>query len=495
MRKLSFTAFWFFLFTLLVKIAGVLRESILANDFGANQQTDQYLFIFSLVSLLMLVAGTTFNHLFLPYYKSFYKNSPASAEQESSRLLNSLFLTSLGAAVLLFAAFTILSRNGIAPSAMQLLRIFALGLPFLMLTVLLDTFLQIKESVLVSALVKILPIAGSICFALFFRQTFGLPGLAIGFVSGSVLAALIQTGLLFGKGMRFYKAAALPSHYSLTAWYLAGQTFLSTLAGPVNLVIDRFFAGLLPAGSLTYLNNASLIAGLPLGLMGAAVGTLYFSGITSYTSNRQPLTQAMLKGLSVSQLIFLPAMIGLFFIGKDFIRLIYEHGAFRAADTASTSGILFGYLPLIWFQGLQLILSKTVYAVKAGGKLFRISLWMVLWNTLLDALFVPLFGAPGLAAASSVVAVVYFLLTLRLLIPYMSCHWTVLFRRSLLPAFIPALIMGISGLWLHHGLSSEKGLSLISHLAVFTLICASIYLLCLLIFSHTYLSRLFRSEK
>lgn len=495
MKKISMTAAGIFFLTLMVKAAGVFREGFIADTFGASSSTDRYLFIFSLVTLIVLVFGTSFNHLFLPYYQTQQQKAARQAEQESVQLLNTLFLGSAIAALIIGTGTLIALYAGIDRATVSLIGTFSLGLPFLLLNAFLDTFLQVRSRYYLSAAVKLFPIAGSLLAAAVLHQGLGLVSLAIGFVAGSILACLFQGILLKRTGLQLSKKLVPLNQYSTASWFIAGQTLISVLAGPVNVVIDRFFAGFLPAGSLTYLNNASLVTSLPIGLIGSTLEILYFSAITEKLTKRTDLTAVVRKGLSTSQLVFLPIMIGLYFTGSQIIRLIYQHGAFHANDTAHTTMILLGYLPLIWFQGIQLVLSKTVYAVKAGSRLFRLSLWMVGCNTLLDALFFPIWGAPGLAAASSVVAFIYLLGTMRLLQSTFTTTWSALLQATILPTIVPSLLMMGTGLWLRYGIHFDATRHLVVAFILFVIICAAVYFAALLFFSSAYLHRLFGSEK
>src|SRR5690606_17108799 len=90
------------------------------------------------------------------------------------------------------------------------------------------------------------------------------------------------------------------------------------------------------------------------------------------------------------------------------IAFIYERGEFTSVDTALTHRALLFYLPIIIFQGMQLILSKSMYARGKTSVVFRISVTTIAVNLFLNWLLVDRYGYTALAIAASSVSVYYF---------------------------------------------------------------------------------------
>jgi putative peptidoglycan lipid II flippase len=97
----------------------------------------------------------------------------------------------------------------------------------------------------------------------------------------------------------------------------------------------------------------------------------------------------------------------LLLVGEEAISFVYERGKFTAEDTRATYLALLYYLPLIVTQGLQYIVSKSMYARGKTAIVFRISVTTILLNLVFNWLFVDRFGYPGLALTSSLVSVYY----------------------------------------------------------------------------------------
>src|SRR5690606_13557715 len=100
------------------------------------------------------------------------------------------------------------------------------------------------------------------------------------------------------------------------------------------------------------------------------------------------------------------------------------------------------YLPIIIFQGMQLILSKSMYARGKTAVVFRISVTTIAVNLLLNWLLVDRYGYTALAFAASVVSIYYF--TVSRIVVYKDLGWDQLrrFGTTAWRILIPAVVMG-----------------------------------------------------
>src|SRR5690625_4721625 len=74
--------------SILVKLSGFLRESIIASKFGANEVTDGYLLAFSFITLIIVMTTAGFNNVFLPMYIRNYKQDSKNADKNAVGILN-----------------------------------------------------------------------------------------------------------------------------------------------------------------------------------------------------------------------------------------------------------------------------------------------------------------------------------------------------------------------------------------------------------------------
>ena len=113
----------------------------------------------------------------------------------------------------------------------------------------------------------------------------------------------------------------------------------------INLLIDTVIASFLPSGSVSYLFYADRVNQLPLGIVGVAVGTALL-----------PLLSRQLKGgretdalhsqnraLEFAFLLTVPAAAALVVIAGPVISVLFQRGAFGAAEAQATAAALTAY--------------------------------------------------------------------------------------------------------------------------------------------------------
>jgi putative peptidoglycan lipid II flippase len=106
--------------------------------------------------------------------------------------------------------------------------------------------------------------------------------------------------------------------------------------------------------------------------------------------------------------VAVPATVGLVVLRAPIVRVLFERGAFTAADTAATAQALVGYaLGLVAFSGARIV-AQAFYAAQVPGIAVKLGLFSVVVNVVAAvALMRPLSHA-GLALASSISAWVNF---------------------------------------------------------------------------------------
>jgi len=172
-------------------------------------------------------------------------------------------------------------------------------------------------------------------------------------------------------------------------------------SGPQLLVVGGAIIASSSPASVSWLYFANRLIELPLGIVGVAMGTVLVPELTRSLrgENQTAVAHAESRGLELVVGLVLPATLGLIVLSEPVVRLLFQHGAFTAADTAATAQAL------LW---LSLGLPAHVL-VKALSPAFfaRHDTLTPLWATLkgfavaiVSALLLGrLFGASGIAAS------------------------------------------------------------------------------------------------
>ena len=93
---------------------------------------------------------------------------------------------------------------------------------------------------------------------------------------------------------------------------------------------------------MSWLYFANRLVELPLGIVGVAMGTVLIPELTRAvrSEDRAAVAHAESRGLELAVGLALPATLGLIVLSEPIVRLLFEHGAFTAADTAATARAL-----------------------------------------------------------------------------------------------------------------------------------------------------------
>lgn len=414
MAGLKKTAIWITILAIVLKLSGFLRESIIARQFGANEYTDGYLLAFSFITLVVAMISGGFNNVFLPQYVQTKKESPEETERNATGILNStvlFFLIVTAAGYFLVPYFVPIIFGAMTPTtekiAVDITQFFFLFMTAIALNGILESYLQGRRVFVPSQVSKLSATLFGAIFALLFSNQWGINSLAYGFIFGTVLGAVIQLYYLKKSGYRWQPTIKVGKAYRTTFLVLLVPALLNSVVGQINMFVNKMFASGTTAGAVTYLNNASLLVSIPQAIYGTTVVAIIFTLLSEQVDNHKEFQGIVFKGMQISLVTLMPITVGLLLVGDAAISFVYERGRFTSIDTHNTYIALLWYVPLIVTQGLQNILSKSMYARGKTAIVFRISVTTIVLNYAFNWLFVDRFGYPGLALTSSLVSVYY----------------------------------------------------------------------------------------
>ncbi|WP_065410181.1 murein biosynthesis integral membrane protein MurJ [Pseudobacillus wudalianchiensis] len=412
--SLKKTALWLGLLAIVVKFSGFLRESIIAKEFGASHYTDGYLLAFSFITLVIAMISGGFNNVFLPMYVKNRKDEPEQTEHNANAIMNLtvlLFLVISFVGWLLAPYFVPLIYGKMtletAKIAISVTRFFFLFMSAIALNGILDSYLQGRRIFVPSQISKLSATLMGAIFALLFSDQWGINSLAYGFIFGTVLGILVQLFFLWRKDWRWTPALKVEKEFQRAFLVLLIPSLLNSVVGQINMFVNKSFAASTIPGAVTYLNNASLITSIPHTIYGTTIAVIIFTLLSEQVDEQKKFQNTFFMGMQVSLLTLAPIAAGLLLVGQEAISFIFERGKFTAHDTYNTYLALLYYLPTIVTQGLQYIVSKSMYARGKTKVVFRISVTTIALNALLNWLFVGPFGYPGLALTGSFVSIYY----------------------------------------------------------------------------------------
>jgi len=184
---------------------------------------------------------------------------------------------------------------------------------------------------------------------------------------------------------------------------LMGPMVIGSAIYLVNMAISRFLGLSLNEQAATIINLATRVMELPIGIFTAAVATVVFPLIARHAAEGrwEQLGEDYHRGLRLVLVLNLPAAVGLAVLSEPITRLLFQRGAFAAADTALMTPVLAFYalgLPLLSFVTVAL---RGFYAVRDTATPVRAAAWSFVVNLGLSLLLMRWFSTVGLAVAGT----------------------------------------------------------------------------------------------
>jgi putative peptidoglycan lipid II flippase len=400
----------------LVGLASTAKELAVARWFGRSDALDAFLIAYLLPSFLVNLVAGSFNAAMIP---TFVEVREKGGKEAAQRLFSGVMVVSLGLLVgvsvvvgALAPYFLPLLGSGFSPAKLMLTRrlLYAL-LPFIVLSglaVAWTAVLNAGEHFGLPALSAILTPLSIIAFLLLLGRAWGIFTLAAGTVTGVALQAAILGWLLRVRGVRLEPRwyGWDPSLRKVIGQYapmLAG----ALLMGSTELV-DQSMAAMLPSGSVAALNYARKVVSLFIVTGAIPLSTAALPYFSKMVANREWAScRRTLKTYARSiTLVTVPITAALVVFSEPLIRIIFQRGAFTAADTRIVARVL-AFLSLqIPFYMLAQIGVRLVSALKKNSVLMVISGVNMVLNIVFNLILMRYWGVAGIALSTSFVYVV-----------------------------------------------------------------------------------------
>ncbi len=413
-------------FTLLSRIFGLVRDSLMTTTLGAGWVQGTFLLAWTLPNLMRRLLGEgALSASFVPAYA-------AARQRGQHELARELLAQVCGAvtAILLpicavVAVASLLVPAEWLPAAVEggvdalrlLLLLNALLFPYALPVCLSAVLSGALNTLGAFALPAALPIVLNVFWigALLLAPAFGLvePTSIATFVAvclciGGVAQLLLVLLPLWRIGELTHLRLALPRRGTpaFTVFATMGPTVLGMSLNQISSLLDMLMAyAIIAPGAVTYIYLANRLLLFPHALTAMAVAVAVFPRLAAEATadDRTTLRRTLDQAAGATIFVTLPAALGLIVLAEDVVRVLFEGGQFTAADvvpTVRTCACLVAGLP---FLGLAQLYARAFYAVGDTRTPPRVAGWLVLANAILNVtlLLATDLGTAGLALASS----------------------------------------------------------------------------------------------
>ena len=371
---------------------GLVRETVKADLFGASPEVSAFVVAAQVPTIIYdLLIGGLLSAALVPVFSDY-------ASPEKRRELWHIFSIVVSLAVVILSLVVILLEL-FAPQVAWLLgggfdaqlqavttKMIRIILPAVlffglsgMVTGLLYTLKRFTYPAFGAAIYN----AGIITCALLLADKVSIYSLALGILLGAMLQLAIQLPDLRDVRFAFSLDLSHPALRRIVGLYL--PVVLGLVISQIGIAIDRNLASRTGGESIAWMQYATRLIQLPIGLVSAAISLAILPTLSQYGSTepseqdpvsnlQRPISNlqspisnfqhTLALGLKMVLVAIIPAAIGLFVLAAPIVALLYQHGNFDTYDTVQTTLALRYYLLGLTFAAIDLPLVFAFYARK-----------------------------------------------------------------------------------------------------------------------------------
>lgn len=374
-RGLHRAAYVLALFAFASQLLALLRDRLLAHNFGAGSELDIYYAAFRIPDLLFVLFASSLSvYVLIPFVT---RARDKGGDQEAGSLISQVFTLFMAFYVAVAALGFVLAPHflpwlfpGIEDqSALTLLtRILLLQPLFLGLSNLFGVVTQLGHRFIIYALSPLLYNVGIVIGIVVFYPLMGLSGLALGAVFGALMHFGIQYPLVQKGSMRVswrfrgYDWKELRSILSLSV-----PRALTLSMQQIVLLVLLGLASLLIEGSVSVFQLAFNLQSVPLAIIGVSYSVAAFPVLAELFSKAEKEKFALHILTALRHIIFwsVPAIALIIVLRAQMVRVVLGSGAFDWTDTRLAAAVLALLSLSLLAQAVNLVVVRAFYA---GGQ-------------------------------------------------------------------------------------------------------------------------------
>jgi len=401
--------------TLVSRIAGFGREMLMSRIMGASDAADAFLVSFRLPNTFRRLFGEgAFSAGFVPLFSQRLhgEGGEADAKQFSEEVL-AVFLPTLIIFTLVFQVIMgpfVALLSGYVGEKLELATFLTrITFPYLILISLVSLFSGILNSLTRFTAAAFAPALLNLAMltALIFVPVGGETtalALAIAVTTGGViqLALLMIATKRAGISLKLRKPKITPAVRQFTRVVVPAT--LGAGVYQISAFIDTFFLGRLGTGAMSYFNYADRLNQLPLGVIGAALGTAILPQVSRHVGANEPAKAARVQGQAaeLAMLLCLPAAFALSAAALPLVSALFQGGNFTHEDAEISAMVLSIIVLGLPAYVLVKVLTPGFYSRQDTATPVKTAAFVLVANIALNFALIPPFGIAGLAAAMAI---------------------------------------------------------------------------------------------
>jgi putative peptidoglycan lipid II flippase len=386
-KGLHEAAYLLAVFAFLSQILALVRDRLLASNFGASEIVDVYYASFRIPDLLFVITTALVSAAVLvPLF-----SKTTDDKEDFKKIVDSLFTIFIGVSIVVIVIVFIFTKpllsifvpdllNGELSKELILFTRILLLSPFLLgISQLFGGIVQAYRRFFIYAISPVLYNLGIIIGIAYLYPIFGPVGLVFGVVLGLIMHVLIQLPTVIRREL-------LPKITTNIDWNIVKKVLSLSLprtitlaSSQITLIVMISIASTVAAGSIAIFSFAYNLQAVPLAIIGVSYSLAAFPTLSRLFAENK--TEEFLQNIITASrhIIFwsLPIIVMFIVLRAQIVRVILGSGSFDWADTRLTAAALALFAISVVAQSLILIFVRAYYSAGQTSKPLFINLFSV----------------------------------------------------------------------------------------------------------------------
>lgn len=462
------------LLTVISKIFGFLRISVVNSLFGSGPVSNVFINVFEFPTTMMSLVAISIILSMIPTYSSIEKNSEKRAELYISNLFNIVVFISaiVSLLVFLFPGVTVNLFYDYQTSyeielATLFMRVVAFGSLCLSISNMMNGYLNLKDSFIIpaslSVVLNVIVISG-----VYFASISDIILLPYAVMAGFLIEALVAFYFATKKGFRLRNSLRFNIPSVKHTFRMSFPIMINTWISQLGIAVRRYLGTGLGTSAPVYFNSAVIISTSVQGIFATSILNVMYPTLSRQAArNNIAGVKKTIRDLIVVMGVFvIPITVGGMILSTPLMTLLYHRGAFTMVDVTNTAQIFFisclSFFPLCIVD----LMLQVFYSLKNTKLPMRIEGINLAISVILMLVLSQLYGIVGLIIAQVISLSLKMLLMIIIFIKQYGGFGFKLVISDLLKIMLATAVMGLVTYFSYDVISAMAGNTMATLLAL-----------------------------
>lgn len=467
---------------IIAKVAGFIKQMVVAGSFGATIETDLIQMSQGLISNTDYIIVQTLSTAFVALYIHTKETGEEKAKTFATNVVKALLIIVVGVAIVMAVGSPLISRI-IAPSydadlsarLAKYILIFSPTVILYVLTAIFTSILNANKRFVLGELIGLIQTVVLVTTIVFLKDQFYVNTLVIGFfiysiINPSYLGFFSKKYLGSTKGNPF-KDSQVRGFLRMCGPLLFGYSMIF-----INQQVDKIIVSGMEVGTVTAMSYGAVLSNLVTTLI-ASLCTVLFTSITELNSKKDytGVIHMAQKSSLIMIIMLMPITIVTCFASQEIVTIVFGRGAFDQHAIQGASYALIGYgIGFIAFA-LKSLYARVLYSNKDTKKPMVNSSIGILINIVLSIILSRSMGVLGVTLASSISEYIAAGLNIRSARKVLPTVKSAITSKNIIIVVVATIICLILAFALMNIMSVQKN---IVRFGIYTIVCLGAFYLC-----------------